>query len=116
LKITPVQKKSLKALRDACVEGDPDLKTNTRENVTKRIQKLDEDINTLDKIEYEYVNYLSRHGLDDLELARQICDEIEIADEDDILLVSKSKIERIESISSEQKMWLWNLVCDAWKG
>jgi hypothetical protein len=116
LEISPVQKINLKELRDACAKGDPDLKTINREEATKRLKQLDEGYNELNKIEYEAVHYLTRHGLDDKDLAQRICKEIEITDEDEILLVSKSRIDRIEFISFEQKMWLWNLVCDAWKG
>ncbi len=116
LKISPAQKINLKELRDACAEGDPDLKTINREEAAKRLKQFDEGYNELNKIEYEAVHYLTRHGLHDKDLAQRICNEIEIEDEDEILLVSKSRIYRIEFISFEQKIWLWNLVCDAWKG
>jgi hypothetical protein len=116
LEIPRIQKEKLKELRDACAKGDPDLKTRNREGSKRRSKEFDDDFNELNKIEYEAEHYLTRHGLDDPDLAQRICTEIEITDEDEILLVSKSRIDRIEFISFEQKRWLWNLVCDAWKG
>jgi hypothetical protein len=119
LNITPVQKKSLKALRDACAQGDSDLtrtihnrKYFNREEAAERIRKWDERINEVE--DYGSTLYLTRHDWD-LDLARRISDDLEIQDEDDILLLPKSIIYRIRYLSLEQKEKLWTLICDAWR-
>jgi hypothetical protein len=136
LNLTGPQTKKLKALRDACREGNPSLiekflekgrverlavleakEAENNEKLEKgRSERIDNMISELkeDGEEYEFTNFLMRHGWD-IEVARKIAVSTGCEEDDDILDIPKMKIDSLEYLTDEQKENLWKLVCDRWR-